>query len=427
MRIQPDADLASLLLGLGRTVVLQLDAQLQLLGTHNPALLEEWREAAAHRDTPGDLRTLLEDLMAPLRARDLLAHIEISAPDIGPAGLYLGVAPLREPRGGTLQRHVAISLHPQADGPGRLLVLRDVSSLAGLQATLAETQLALDSAMAALRTPVRALRLFLASVHASISAIRLTLRLPARDEAALRDKLARLHATVAQLDGEAQALNLTTIQDACQALMTRLDSLMEREGISGDALLPLAAMVDRIAAAADTLWRVEAQRHIDQENTSAPARPTARRKPDWTFASERRWTSFLRHRGDELGVIVNLRMQGAAHVPTSLRVSIDELLQHILRIAVEHGIETPEERLNAGKPASATIEVRYEPLTAGQLRMTVRDDGRGRGPGLTFLRRAVTRLGGQLAAATRPGEYTEFVIDLPHEAKVETATRSASS
>src|SRR5690606_24146714 len=110
---------------------------------------------------------------------------------------------------------------------------------------------------------------------------------------------------------------------------------------SGDALLPLAPLVDRIAATAGTLWRIEEQRHVEPQ---AP-RPRSRRPPDWTYATGRRWASFLRHRGEELGVLVTLRMQGAVHVPRPLRTSVDSLLQHMLRNAVEHGIETPEERL----------------------------------------------------------------------------------
>jgi chemotaxis protein histidine kinase CheA len=49
----------------------------------------------------------------------------------------------------------------------------------------------------------------------------------------------------------------------------------------------------------------------------------------------------------------------------------------------------------------------------------VRDDGRGRGLGLTFLRKAVARLGGQIAVAARPDQYTQFVIDLPQGAQAE--------
>lgn len=414
MSFQPDGELATLLLGLGRSVVLRLDAALQVRSIHNSMLLGEWREAAARRgDPPTDLREVLGELITPVRARDLALQVGASAAITGSAGLYLGVAALRAPRGGGAPRHVAISLHPASGTDDLLLVLRDVSAMSDLQQALAETQLALDSAMAALRAAPRTLRMFLGSALTSISAIRLTLRLPARDDEALRDKLARLHAAVAQLNGEAGALALTPVQDACEVLLHRLAALLEREELSGDAMLPLAALVDRIAASAGTLWRIEEQRHVEPQ--VARPRSRAQRQPDWNFASERRWASFLRHRGNEVGVLAALQMQGAVHVPRNLRVSIDQLLQHLLRSAVEHGIETPEERLAADKPAGATIMVKFEPGGPALLRMTVRDDGRGRGLGLTFLRRAVARLGGQLAVAAKPGQYTQFVIELPHE------------
>jgi signal transduction histidine kinase len=303
---------------------------------------------------------------------------------------------------------VAVSLHGVTQG-GRMLMLRDVTALADLQHNLAETQLALDAAMAALRAPPHGLRMFLGSALTSISAIRAILKMPARDPDALHDKLARLHAAVAQLGREAEALQLAPIHDACQALLMRLAALLERDELTGGALLPLAILVDRIAGAAGTLWRIEEQRYVEP----APAKPRVRRQADWTFASERRWASFLRHRGEEIGVLVTLEMTGAVHVPKHLRAGVDDLLQHILRNAVEHGIETPEERLAAQKPASGKVTVCFENLGGAQLRMTVRDDGRGRGLGLTFLRKAVAQLGGQIAVAARPEQYTQFVIDLP--------------
>jgi chemotaxis protein histidine kinase CheA len=98
----------------------------------------------------------------------------------------------------------------------------------------------------------------------------------------------------------------------------------------------------------------------------------------------------------------------------------------MLRNAVEHGIETPEERLAAQKPAAGKVLVRFEQPGKGQLRMSVRDDGRGRGLGLTFLRKAVARLGGQIAVAASPDQYTEFVIDLPQEEPAEANTTALS-
>src|SRR5262249_9196078 len=51
-------------------------------------------------------------------------------------------------------------------------------------------------------------------------------------------------------------------------------------------------------------------------------------------------------------------------------------LTHLLRNALDHGIETPQERVTAGKPAEGTIrlEARHQ---AGTLSLLVSDDGSG--------------------------------------------------
>lgn len=418
-------ELAELLLGLGRAVVLRLDAGLRVRAVHHGLLLAEWREEAGRQPDalPAALQPLLAEIMAPARAADLASRIADEASAAGPAGLYLGVFALLARRGGGAQRHVAISLHRSAGRDALLLVLRDVSALNDVQESLADTRQALELAMAALRSPPHQLRAFLGSALTTISTIRATLKLPARDIEALRDKLAQVHATTAQLASEAAALQLGPIQDTCQMLLHRLDFLLADDELTGDALLPLAVLVDRIAGSAGTLWRIEEQRHVDpqpeQDHTAQ------RRRTAWSQASPRRWASFVRHRGREAGVLATFQMQGAAHVPRNLRACIDGLLQQLLRNAVERGIDTPEERLAAGKPAHATVAVRFEPLGETQLRMVVRDDGRGRGLGLTSLRRAVARLGGIIAVAAKPGQYTQFVIDLPVDAEQSSSQAAA--
>lgn len=56
--------------------------------------------------------------------------------------------------------------------------------------------------------------------------------------------------------------------------------------------------------------------------------------------------------------------------------SLKPALLHILRNAVDHGVEAPAERTAAGKPAKATVRLaaRHE---ASSIRIDVRDDGRG--------------------------------------------------
>jgi len=64
------------------------------------------------------------------------------------------------------------------------------------------------------------------------------------------------------------------------------------------------------------------------------------------------------------------------------RSVIDELgdpLLHLIRNAIDHGIELPEERAAAGKPEEATIQLHAEHVE-NQILVEVRDDGRGIDP-----------------------------------------------
>ena len=55
---------------------------------------------------------------------------------------------------------------------------------------------------------------------------------------------------------------------------------------------------------------------------------------------------------------------------------ISESLMHIMRNAVDHGIEPPQEREAAGKPRKGKVRFEVE-STIGELRISVGDDGRG--------------------------------------------------
>ncbi len=85
-------------------------------------------------------------------------------------------------------------------------------------------------------------------------------------------------------------------------------------------------------------------------------------------------------------------------------------LNHLLRNALDHGIELPEERVAAGKPREGTIslEARH---SAGMLVITVRDDGRG--IDIEAVRRAVIakRLtNAETAAKMSDTELLEFLF-----------------
>jgi two-component system chemotaxis sensor kinase CheA len=126
---------------------------------------------------------------------------------------------------------------------------------------------------------------------------------------------------------------------------------------------------------------------------------------------------------------------------------LPELLVHLLRNAIGHGIEAPEERVRLGKPRSGRLELRAEQRGA-LVEITVADDGRGvseetlaegrrtgsladvlalagfstaseisdisgRGVGLDAVKTTVASYGGEVEARSTPGRGTQIILRLP--------------
>jgi two-component system sensor histidine kinase and response regulator WspE len=164
----------------------------------------------------------------------------------------------------------------------------------------------------------------------------------------------------------------------------------------------------------------------------------------------------------QLGKKVRLDVAGQdTDVDRDILDKLEAPLGHILRNAVDHGLELPAERLAAGKPETGTIrlEARHH---AGMLDISVADDGRGidldrlrrkvadrglatadmavrlseaelldflflpgfstadavtdvsgRGVGLDVVQSTVQAVGGTVRVSTRPGQGTTFELQLP--------------
>ncbi len=161
----------------------------------------------------------------------------------------------------------------------------------------------------------------------------------------------------------------------------------------------------------------------------------------------------------KLGKKVNLRTQGQE---TELDKELIELLidplTHVVRNAIDHGIESPQERVRSGKPEIGTLQMRAT-HRGGSVIIEVSDDGRGldrdrilakarelgmpvddsmtdvqvwdliyeagfstakevtnlsgRGVGMDVVRRNIASLGGAVSVSSKKGEGTTITIQLP--------------
>ena len=93
-----------------------------------------------------------------------------------------------------------------------------------------------------------------------------------------------------------------------------------------------------------------------------------------TFSRFRR---VVRDTASSLGKDVTLEIVGGdAEMDKSVVEKIADPLMHLVRNALDHGLETPAERVAAGKPAQGTLvlSARHE---SGSILMRIKDDGRG--------------------------------------------------
>ncbi|WP_376959079.1 ATP-binding protein [Azospirillum sp. A26] len=157
---------------------------------------------------------------------------------------------------------------------------------------------------------------------------------------------------------------------------------------------------------------------------------------------------------------------GEVRIDKSMVEMLYDPLMHMVRNAIDHGIEPAADRESAGKPAQATLSLRAIQRNS-RVVVEIVDDGRGiateavrakavrqgligeedslnlspdavrefifapgfstadtvtetsgRGVGMDVVRTAITRLGGSIAIRTREGVGTAFAIDLPLSAAI---------
>ncbi len=97
----------------------------------------------------------------------------------------------------------------------------------------------------------------------------------------------------------------------------------------------------------------------------------------------------VRDLSHSLGKDVKLEVSGeTTRIDRDILEQLQAPLDHLLRNAIDHGVESPQTRVAAGKPEEATIRLGAR-HSAGVLQITVSDDGRG--IDLQQLRRSIVK------------------------------------
>ncbi len=253
-------------------------------------------------------------------------------------------------------------------------------------------------------------------------------------------------------------------------LAVKLDDLLSHLAILGEVATRLREWREKHGAA-------EPAPSIDATQRSATATGTTIRQPrikipegvtatqktarlsDLSQESLQEMAKFL---SEMYSKRVSLVVVGLDEVPQSLRKPIEKILGQLIHNAIRHGVEAPSDRSARDKPETGTVSVQFVRQGADGYQLSVQDDGRGldheriraeavrqgvltaeaaasidprklatyifrpgfttasdgaRGIGMDVVRDLVSKVGGRVGIATKPGEYTRFRITLPPDAK----------
>lgn len=254
---------------------------------------------------------------------------------------------------------------------------------------------------------------------------------------------------------------LTRIAAEWRRAGARLAPALERAGAPAALLEPLREVEDRLHALAQETAVVSrgasddarTLARITEEVTETVHRLRLRPFADACAALPRA----VRDVATAAGRAADLQLSGQdVRVDRAVVAALREPLLHLVRNAVDHGIEPPEARRSAGKPERGTVRVEAT-LVGGRLVVRVSDDGggldiaairagleqrglevapdereivrslftaglstraeattiSGRGVGLDLVRATMERIGGSVDANWTPGLGTTFTLECP--------------
>lgn len=419
---------------------------------------------------PGDdFRQLLGRMLEPGRAEEARSYLDLLFdPKVKPA-LLTQLDPLQEvpiepaddplaqPRWLTFQ----ISQVREAGRIKELLVtVFDVTQKVRLERELSATQQAarndVEDLLVVLEQEPLLLQDFLLGARERLADLNQALRSVGREPGACEALVEDAARLVHGIKGEAAALGSAAIARQAHAMENTLVPLLRQPRIGGEALIPVVVELARLQEQVERLHRFFLR--IGQSTAGGREAPR-----DSTMGA---MVENLRALAQRVALSLGKQVELTARVPegglpTGVERVLREALPQLVRNAVVHGIESPQEREQLRKPPVGALHLDIGAQEGGGIEVRLSDDGRGivvpqlreriaqlrgdaaqlsdqevlghifdphfstatevtehagRGVGLSVVRQAVEKAGARLKVLTRPSVSTEFVLRFGAEA-----------
>jgi len=257
---------------------------------------------------------------------------------------------------------------------------------------------------------------------------------------------------------EAAATSNSASQATIRVDLERVDRLINLVGelVINQAMLSQRVIEAGAARASSVATGLDELEHLTREIQESVM--AIRAQP--VKALFQRMSRIVREVADTTGKSVRLKTEGeGTEVDRTVIERLADPLTHMIRNAVDHGLEKPEARAAAGKPAEGVVHLSAA-HRSGRILIEVSDDGAGidrarvrsiavdrgliaadaplsngeidnllflpgfstakvvsnisgRGVGMDVVKRSISALGGRISISSRPGQGTTFSMSLP--------------
>ncbi len=293
----------------------------------------------------------------------------------------------------------------------------------------------------------------------TVEHMRQRLRSPTRESSAFRGKIEDLLTELGTLADALVGLHLPTVSTRLEQAQSALRTLERRNPLSGNDLLPAMVVLEELCShvtiAADCA-AVHVPLDEDERNAAELEASQRRAQPKLAAALTQLAEKFALEQDKH----VTLVTMGLEDIPEQWISTLFDALGQLLRNAIEHGIETPEQRIARDKPELGTLVIEFLDRGENGFELNMQDDGQGldaesiaqtavrqgilesnaletlepsrlvslifqpglttardglhRGQGMQIVRDHVQQLGDRIQVATKRGQFTRYRMHLPH-------------
>jgi|GEM_PF-2797780 len=263
-------------------------------------------------------------------------------------------------------------------------ITKEVTLAAELEQAKEKNEAQIDLMMSILKVDSSALAHFFETASTSLTQVNEILKERGHNSQQVRRKVDEIFRLVHNVKGDSASLNLHAFEGSVHIIEEELVKLRENPNVTGKDLLKLTTFLK------DSFLELEKMSGIIEKvgnlNTSSSNSNDAHNdkiviaeKPTEKKLNISAINSLHQQVSKREAKINSLYLAGMddSHIPEALHEVVQKLSVQLIRNAIVHGIETTEQRKQAGKQGEAKIVCRFSQSPKGHYIFSIQDNGAG--------------------------------------------------